>query len=275
MASTVDKTVLVSVHSGVRTLPENGGARSTGGAHTTGGAQKAGGESAHAPSVAPVMEPAAPIERAASKDILIVDDAPANLHLLSRMLMAQGYHVRLAASGDDALAAVRAALPDMILLDVHMPKMNGYQICERLKGDERTRHVPVIFISALDQTEDKAKAFTAGGVDYVTKPIQIEEVLARLHTHLSLRDLQAELSHADAELAACRAEQARTNADLQAAQAEIKTLCSLLPVCATCQDMRDERSYWRQVQAYVKEHAQALKPYTMCEQCAEERAPGS
>jgi len=234
-----------------------------------------GGANAHALPPAPVTEPAAPIERAAPKDILIVDDAPANLHLLSRMLMAQGYHVRLAAGGEEALAAVRDALPDLILLDVHMPKMDGYQVCERLKGDERTHHIPVIFISALDQTEDKAKAFVVGGVDYVTKPIQIEEVLARLHTHLSLRDLQAELGRSDAAMAGCRSEMARMKSELLAAQAEIKTLCSLLPVCATCQDMRDERSYWRQVQAYVEEHAQALKPYALCEQCAEERAPDS
>jgi len=209
----------------------------------------------------------------ASTQILIVDDTPANLQLLSRMLMAQGYEVRLSASGEEALAAVRQALPDLILLDVHMPKMDGYQVCERLKGDERTRHVPVIFISALDQTEDKAKAFVVGGVDYVTKPIQIEEVLARLQTHLSLRDLRAQLDRVGAELAAERAEQARLKGELQAAQSEMKTLCSLLPVCATCQDLRDERSYWRQVQAYVQEHAQALAPYAMCAQCAEERTP--
>ncbi len=216
-------------------------------------------------------------ERAAAPmrptDILIVDDAPANLQLLSRMLMAQGYKVRLSASGEEALAAVRQTLPDLILLDVHMPKMDGYKACERLKEDERTRHVPVIFISALDQTEDKTRAFTAGGVDYVTKPIQIEEVLARLHTHLSLRDLRAQLEQAEAELSESRREQERLQTDLQAAQGQIATLCRLLPVCATCQDLRDERSYWRQVQAYVEEHAEALAPYAMCAQCAEERGP--
>jgi PleD family two-component response regulator len=191
------------------------------------------------------------------------------------MLVAQGYRVRLAASGEEALGAVQAALPDLILLDVHMPRMDGYQTCERLKRDERTRHVPVIFISALDQTEDKAKAFVVGGVDYVTKPIQIEEVLARLQTHLSLRDLREELNRADAELVGWRTEQARLKDELQAAQAEIKTLCSLLPVCASCQDLRDERSYWRQVQVYVQEHAQALVPYTMCAQCAEDAHGGN
>jgi len=133
-------------------------------------------------------------------DILIADDVPANLRLLSNMLAEQGHKVRSVINGQMVLMATRAAPPDLILLDINMPGMNGYEVCEHLKVDERTRDIPIIFISALDETEDKVKAFTVGGVDYVTKPFQLEEVLARVETHLALRRLQAELQRANEEL---------------------------------------------------------------------------
>jgi len=125
---------------------------------------------------------------------------PANLRLLSNMLAEQGHKVRSVINGQMVLMATRAAPPDLILLDINMPGMNGYEVCEHLKVDERTRDIPIIFISALDETEDKVKAFTVGGVDYVTKPFQLEEVLARVETHLALRRLQAELQRANEEL---------------------------------------------------------------------------
>jgi signal transduction histidine kinase len=129
----------------------------------------------------------------AKANILIVDDTPANLRLLSGMLTERGYKVRSVINGQMALTAARAAPPDLILLDIRMPEMNGYEVCEALKSDERTADVPIIFISALDEAQDKVRAFTAGGVDYVTKPFQFEEVLARVKTHLALCDLRQEL----------------------------------------------------------------------------------
>jgi sigma-B regulation protein RsbU (phosphoserine phosphatase) len=134
-------------------------------------------------------------------DLLIVDDKPANLRLLAAMLVEQGYKVRSAINGPLALTATRAAPPDMILLDINMPEMNGYEVCERLKADERTRDIPIIFISALDETADKVRAFTVGGVDYITKPFHLEEVLARVQTHLALRRLQKRLQDANKKFA--------------------------------------------------------------------------
>jgi sigma-B regulation protein RsbU (phosphoserine phosphatase) len=133
-------------------------------------------------------------------DILVVDDVPANLRLLSDMLTEQGYKVRSVINGDMALMATRAARPDLILLDINMPGMSGYEVCEYLRADPETRDIPIIFISALDETEDKVKAFTMGGVDYVVKPFRVEEVLARVETHLTLRALQMELERANEEL---------------------------------------------------------------------------
>ena len=126
-------------------------------------------------------------------DILIVDDTPANLRLLSQMLHDQGYQVRPVPDGRLALAAAQARPPDLILLDIRMPEMNGYQVCKQLKADNNTMDIPIIFISALDDIQDKMKAFKVGGVDYITKPFHIEEVLARVETHLTLKKLYAQL----------------------------------------------------------------------------------
>ena len=135
-----------------------------------------------------------------SEDILIVDDTPDNLRLLSQILTEQGYRVRAVTSGSRALASVEASLPDLILLDIRMSEMDGYEVCERLKTDARAKDIPIIFISALNEIQDKVKAFTVGGVDYVTKPFQFEEVLARVETHLALRKLQKQLQIANEKM---------------------------------------------------------------------------
>jgi serine phosphatase RsbU (regulator of sigma subunit) len=122
-----------------------------------------------------------------------VDDTTANLQVLAGMLKDRGYKVRPVPSGKLALLAARKDPPDLILLDINMPEMNGYEVCERLKGDDNLKGVPVIFISALTEPLDKVKAFATGGVDYITKPFQMEELYARVETHLKLRRLQIEL----------------------------------------------------------------------------------
>ena len=125
--------------------------------------------------------------------ILIVDDTPANLQLLAEMLKEQGYRIRAALSGKLALAAIRKEPPDLILLDINMPGMNGFEICKEIKADEALKDIAIIFVSALNETMDKVNAFSLGGVDYVTKPFQIEEVAARVQTHLELRRQRREL----------------------------------------------------------------------------------
>ncbi|OGV74714.1 MAG: hypothetical protein A3K19_32915 [Lentisphaerae bacterium RIFOXYB12_FULL_65_16] len=133
-------------------------------------------------------------------DILIVDDNPANLDLLGGMLRERGYKVRAAPSGKLALQAARARPPDLILLDINMPEMSGYEACEHLKADPALKDIPVLFISALSETLDKVKAFRVGGVDYVTKPFQFEEVEARVRTHLMLQRQKRELAASLARL---------------------------------------------------------------------------
>jgi signal transduction histidine kinase len=132
--------------------------------------------------------------------ILVVDDEMLNRILLSTGLQESGYMVETAEDGQQALRMLRAQSFDAVLLDLIMPRMDGYQVCERIKADEQTHDIPVIFISALEEIGDKVRAFTAGGADYVTKPFQFEEVLARVETHLALRDLRRQLQAANQEL---------------------------------------------------------------------------
>jgi len=150
-------------------------------------------------------------------DILLVDDTPANLHMLSDLLRAEGYRTRSARSGEMALRAASTQCPDLVLLDVMMPGMDGYEVCRRMKSAPELAGVPVIFLSALAETEDKVEAFAVGAVDYVTKPLQIDEVRARVKTHLRLRRLQLEIEQNNRELERRVEAQVREIADSQMA----------------------------------------------------------
>jgi len=132
--------------------------------------------------------------------VLIVDDTPTNLRLLSVMLTGHGFEVSEAMDGPSALLSVRTDPPDMILLDIRMPGMDGFEVCQCLKEDDATRNIPVIFVSALDDQTEKIQGFAVGGVDYITKPFQVREVLARLETHLTLRRLQRQLEVQNTQL---------------------------------------------------------------------------
>ncbi|MGI0493763.1 response regulator [Alkalinema pantanalense CENA528] len=126
-------------------------------------------------------------------DILVVDDTPDNIRFLSALLTEQGFSVRKALNGPMALTAARSLPPDLILLDITMPDMDGFEVCQQLKQDPTTASVPIIFLSALDSTADKVKAFEVGGVDYITKPFQFAEVMARIQTQLTICNLNQQL----------------------------------------------------------------------------------
>ncbi len=138
----------------------------------------------------------------APQNILIVDDTPANLDLLERILENCGYEVRSMPNGPLALKSAAHMPPDLILLDIKMPGMDGYEVCAHLKQQPPTQDIPIIFISALQESDDKVRAFQAGGVDYVTKPFQADEVLARVHTHLEISRMRSELAQQNEELVA-------------------------------------------------------------------------
>ena len=132
--------------------------------------------------------------------ILVVDDIADNLQILSTTLSKQGYQVRCAKNGSTAIRGASKILPDLILLDIKMPDLDGYQVCQKLKADEKTRHIPVIFLSALDDVLDKVKAFEVGGVDYISKPIQVKEVLVRVENQISLKLANAKITELNQDL---------------------------------------------------------------------------
>ncbi|MEN8188457.1 MAG: response regulator [Thermodesulfobacteriota bacterium] len=178
--------------------------------------------------------------------ILLVDDRPVNLKVLFSFLKEQDFDVRILESGEQALEVLKHTLPDLILLDVMMPGLNGFETCAEIKGNEKTAHIPVIFITALDGTQDKIAGFEVGGADYITKPFHQAEVLARVNTHLNL---------------------VRKQRKLELALAEIKTLTGILPICSHCKKIRDDAGYWQQVEQYISENSEAMFSHGICEEC--------
>jgi putative two-component system response regulator len=149
--------------------------------------------------------------------IMVVDDTPANLNILRLMLQGKGYRVLAFPSGRTALNAMNSNPPDLIMLDVMMPEMNGFEVCERLKASQALQDIPVLFISALTDVADKVKAFAVGAVDYVTKPFSFEEVNARVDTHLRMRKMKLELERHNLYLEALVQAQVREISDSQLA----------------------------------------------------------
>ena len=156
------------------------------------------------------------LESSYAGKIVIVDDNPENLRTLKALLDLQGYETFAAINGKLAIEAVKSVLPDLILLDIMMPEMNGYDVCKILKSDKKTKHIPILFISALDEAMDKVKAFECGGVDYISKPFQTEETLARVKTQISLSHTQNQLKLANIELQEHVSKLETTNKELEA-----------------------------------------------------------
>ena len=190
--------------------------------------------------------------------ILIVDDAPANIQILHETLKEE-YEVFFALNGKDALQNALTVRPDLILLDVMMPEMDGYEVCSTLKNNELLKEIPVIFITALDQADHETKGLELGAVDYVTKPFNPGIVRLRIHNQLELK------KHRDAL--------ALRNTELQAALAKIKTLSGFLPICASCKKIRDDKGYWNQIEAYISDHSEAEFSHSVCPECAKKLYP--
>lgn len=188
--------------------------------------------------------------------VLVVDDTPANLSMLFTGLRGAGYKVLLNERGDVALQTAIDVLPDLILLDVMMPGMDGFETCRCLKTDPRTKDIPVILMTALTDPVDEVVGLKAGAVDYITKPINVDVVLARVHTHLTLRKLYRDLE--------------QKHAALEEALATIKTLSGIIPICAWCgKNIRDEQNNWVSVTTYLQMHTNVTFSHTICPACYE------
>ncbi|MBU0961052.1 MAG: response regulator [Proteobacteria bacterium] len=188
--------------------------------------------------------------------VLVVDDQPANLKVLLKVLLKADFHILIANSGERALQLVSRKLPDIILLDVMMPGINGFETCRRLKADPATTAIPVIFMTALNSLDDELHGFEAGGVDYITKPFHQQKVLARLRAHLTIRRQQLIILEKKVQL--------------ERALLEIKQLSGILPICCRCKKVRDDNGYWKQVEQYISEHSDAEFTHGFCPDCYEE-----
>ena len=164
--------------------------------------------------------------------ILIVDDEPKNIQLLGNLLEENRYETEFAMNGEQALEWTESRPFDLILLDVMMPGMDGYQVCRRIKADAGTRHIPIIFLTAKTETEDIIKGFNAGASDYITKPFRHQELLARVKKEV-----------------------------------ELKILRGLIPICANCKSVRDDKGAWQNIEAYIQQHSLALFSHGMCPKC--------
>jgi len=161
--------------------------------------------------------------------ILIIDAQPHNLRFISNILTKEGYKVQRAISGEMAVNANLTVLPDLILLDIAMPKMNGYEVCERLKANEKTREIPVIFLSVFNETFHKVKAFEIGGVDYITKPFQVEEFLVRIESQLTIQQLSKQLKQQNAQLQQEVEFRKQTEKSLRESKARLQKLAVNIP----------------------------------------------
>jgi PleD family two-component response regulator len=166
--------------------------------------------------------------------ILIVDDNPHNLMLLGTFLRDNGYEVVEISQGAQALDYLSENSPDLILLDIMMPDMDGYTICQKIKSAPLTRHIPVIFLTAKTGPDDVVRGFEVGGVDYVTKPFHAVELLARVKTHV-----------------------------------EMKILKGIISICSKCKKIRDHEGFWTQIESYLEMHSDALFSHGLCKDCAQ------
>lgn len=166
--------------------------------------------------------------------ILIVDDEPNNIQLLGSLLKENGYEVEFALNGEKAMNWLRSRPFDLVLLDVMMPGINGYEVCRQIKDDFLLRHIPIIFLTAKSEIDDIVEGFEAGGADYITKPFKSPELLARVKLHM-----------------------------------EIKTLRGLIPICSKCKNVRNDTGTWERIESYIQSRSPALFSHGLCPDCAE------
>lgn len=211
--------------------------------------------------------------------ILIVDDIAKNIQILGNILRDQGYILSFATSGRQALEMVREDSFDLILLDVMMPEMDGFETCRILKSLPESGNIPIIFLTAKTEVEDVVRGLRLGAVDYVTKPFNADELLARVHAHLELKAMRDAVHRKNEELSTKNRELHHLNTKLALALSEIRTLRGLLPICSHCKRIRlkdadplDQRS-WVLLEKYLTENTEARLTHGMCPQCMEKLYP--
>ena len=205
--------------------------------------------------------------------ILVVDDIKKNIQLLGSVLGKAGYAVSYATAGAKALEMVAIEPFDLILLDVMMPGMDGFEVCRRLKNDTASADIPVLFLTAKTEQSDIVRGLEEGAVDYLTKPFNTAELLARVKTHMALRQARADLLASKVELEEKNQALERLLEENERALSEIKTLRGILPICSQCKKIRDDEGYWTQIETYIQAHSLAEFSHGLCRDCLKELYP--
>ncbi|GAB1483555.1 hypothetical protein MASR2M78_23710 [Treponema sp.] len=183
-----------------------------------------------------------------------MDDIHDNVRLLHHCLKDEAYSFAVARNAAELFALVETRTPTLILLDVMLPDLDGFSILEKLREMPCLHDVPVIFVTALSERDDKLRGFLSGGVDYISKPFDSLEVRARVQTHIKLRQALEE--------------QWRLNEELRKALSRVRSLEGIIPICARCKSVRDDEGYWTQVEQYLSAHTGALFSHGLCPECA-------
>jgi DNA-binding response OmpR family regulator len=190
--------------------------------------------------------------------VLVVDDEPRNLQLVGKLLSDNLLcDLCLAGSGGEALEIMESMTPDLVLLDVNMPEMNGYEVCTAIRAREESREIPVIFLTAQRDTEHIVRGFDAGGSDYVCKPFESRELIARVRVQLELKLSRDELK--------------RQKEELETTIARIRRLEGIIPICSYCKKIRNEENSWEQMEVYISDHSEALFSHGICPACCNEQ----
>ena len=191
--------------------------------------------------------------------ILIVDDQLTSTEHISNILEQINVELYVAHDGETAIETAHKYNPDLILLDIVMPEMNGYEVAEKLKSNEKTNDIPIIFLTGKTKQEDIIEGFKYGAVDYVAKPFNSVELIARVKTHIRLKlTLESQSKLIDT---------------LQETLNQVKQLTGLLPICANCKKIKDDDGYWKQVEEYIQEHSEATFSHSLCNDCIRELYP--
>ncbi len=191
--------------------------------------------------------------------VLVIDDIAKNLEVIGNILSLENYQISVAVDGQKAWNILQRISPDCILLDIMMPTVDGYTLCRRIKTLEDKKDIPIIFVTAKTSSEDLAKGFEVGGVDYITKPFSAVELIARVRTHISLYRAKKRNDFLIEEL--------------RLALSQVKKLSGMLPICSSCKKIRDDEGYWNQVEAYISAHSDVRFSHGICPTCLQKHYP--
>ena len=208
--------------------------------------------------------------------ILAVDDDPVSLQLIKKILQKAGFiEIQTCPSGEKALELIKSRPPDVVLLDIQMPGMDGYEVCEKIRSDKATTYLPIVMVTGGPADADKAiqRSFEAGATDYTTKPIRSIEFVARIKSALTIKQTHDRMREEVEKRRQLEKEREKVITELREALANVKTLGGMLPICASCKKIRDDKGYWSQVEAYIQDHSEAEFSHGICPECAKELYP--